>query len=267
MSNKINFFIPVDTDSLEKASKHTGEDRYRNMIVQGVASDSEIDSDGESLQPNGYILDRFLKYGYINYDHRSKDSSKFLIGEPIKAEVKDNKFFIKGKLYSDNQVARDLWDSMITLSKNSDSRKMGWSIEGKALSRDPSNPKIVNKALITGVALTPNPKNTNSYADIVKSINNSLKSGKEVKNIFEIVSDGLRYRLDKNFKLTIEKAVSLESAAALVRESVEGKLKKRDRKEILKALTVICIGAKNNMVEDKYINFIKNNNDLFINQL
>src|SRR5690606_2837507 len=47
-------------------------------------------------------------------------------------------------------------------------RRMGFSIEGKALDRDPLNPKRITKARITGVAITASPKNPNTLMSIVK---------------------------------------------------------------------------------------------------
>ena len=44
------------------------------------------------------------------------------------------------------------------------------SIEGKALERDPMNPKRITKALITGLAITPTPVNANTSLDLVKGI-------------------------------------------------------------------------------------------------
>lgn len=242
-NSDFNFFVPIDEDELEKASKQTGAGRYKNMFVQGVASDASEDSDGETLIPTGYELERFKKYGFINYDHRSKDNPKYYIGEPLDASVQGNKFFVKGKLYEHSPIARDLWDTMILLKKSNSTRKVGWSIEGKALERDRQNPKLIKRALITGVALTMQPKNTNSYAEITKGnykssyvdydyddilLEKSEANGGKVTYLVDIVDNdrGIRYTIDKDLNLKVEKAISTTTAQPLIKEDLEGKVKK-----------------------------------------
>lgn len=237
--DRFNFFIPMGGNHIEKAAKQTGGKRYDNMIVEGIASDSTKDTDEETLMPSGYVTDRFLQYGFINYDHRSKDNPKYFIGEPTIAKVQNNEFFVKGKLYKDNAVARDLWDTMIMLKKSDSKRKVGWSIEGKALERDLQNPKKITKALITGVALTLNPKNTNSYADIVKGEYSDsfieyeypddqlIKSEDNNKYLVDIIDDksGFRYTIDDDLKVNVTKAMDTVSAGPLIKEDLERKLK------------------------------------------
>ena len=102
---KFNFFTEAN---LEKSSKFNpldypvGDDkRYERMIFEGLASDASEDSEEESMEPNGFIIDRFLKHGLINLDHLTSRSpinkSRFWIGAPLDAKVKDNKFFVKCK--------------------------------------------------------------------------------------------------------------------------------------------------------------------------
>lgn len=255
-----SFFVPVESDELEKASKKIGSDRYSNMLVQGVASDLSVDTDEEVLEPAGFELGRFLKYGFINYDHRSKDNPKFFIGEPTDAKVENNKFFVKGKLYKDSQTARDLWDTMVMLKGSGSKRKVGWSIEGKALSRHPQNQKRVTKALITNVALTLNPKNSNTYADIVKgnysnplpdyvyeddgNVEKSVQgtSGGKITYLVDVTNpnNGMRYTIDKDLNLKVEKAMSTETARPLIKESLEGG--KNKKKAILDVTSAYANG-------------------------
>jgi hypothetical protein len=237
-----NFFIPIEADSIEKSTSKGG--KYKDIIVSGMASDASVDSDEEVLMPNGFQLDRFLKLGWVNYDHRAKDSSKYLIGEPVEAKVENNKFFIKAKLFGENPIARDVVDTMKMLKKSGSNRKIGWSIEGRALERDPQNQKKVTKALITGVAITPNPKNGNSYADIVKGeystpyvseyqyqddIEKSVQDthGGKITYLVDITDQerGIRYTIDKDLNLKVEKAISTETAKPLIKEDLERKLK------------------------------------------
>ena len=72
------------------------------MVLSGVASDSSKDDEEEVLEPSGFIYDRFLKSGLFNLDHLPTRSpinkSRFGLVNLLKTYVKDNKFFVKGKL-------------------------------------------------------------------------------------------------------------------------------------------------------------------------
>lgn len=176
MEDKFNFWVPIDIakakSSKEKSTGDEDDARYDNMIFEGIASDNSEDDEGESMNPNGFVLDRFLKSGLLNLDHlttRAKENkSRFWIGEPLDAWVKNNKFFVKGKLWKKSPEARAFWDKCLQMAESGSNRKPGMSIEGKVLERDKANPRKVTKALITNVALTFQPVNSNSFFDIVK---------------------------------------------------------------------------------------------------
>jgi len=233
-----NFFLPINVKDFEKASKEVDGKRYDSMTIEGIASDASEDSDEEILEPKGFILDRFLKLGVLNYDHKLKDDPKFLIGEPLEAEIKDNKFYVKAKLYKESETARNLYDTMIMLKKSGSTRKLGFSIEGKALTRHPQNSKRITSALITGLAATFAPKNINSFADIVKGeYSEPIKSykfdedsileanGGSQEFLVDIIDNekGIRYTIDKNLCLKVEKAMDMVNSKPTIKESLEGK--------------------------------------------
>jgi hypothetical protein len=271
MNSDFNFFIEAD---FEKASKDKSK-KYDNMVLWGKASDSSEDSDKETLEPNGYILDRFLKSGYVNYEHLSKKSSKYIVGEPTDAKVKNNEFFVKAKLWKDSEVARDLWDTVNTMKSSGSNRKIGWSIEGKALQRDPSNEKRITKALITNIALTFSPKNKNSWADISKGnyeepyikaeFDESANGGAEY--LLDITRpDDVRITIDKEFNVKIGKAMSAgtgtgtdltnkdTSGAALKTESLNKKLINL-QPEFVDAIKVIA--SKKHKLSDDILKNVK----------
>ena len=278
-----NFFIGADSEELIKASNGKKENIYNNMLIQGVASDSSVDTDREVLEPNGFVLDRFIKLGFINYDHRGKDDPRYFIGEPVEAKVKNNKFIVKAKLYKDNPIARNLWDTMIMLKKSGSSRKVGFSIEGKALERDPQNQKRITKALITGLAATLNPKNGNSYADIVKgeyrkplidqyeydvlkSVDGNIKSNRgEITYLIDITDKetGIRYTVDKDLRIKVEKAISTETAAPLIKEDLENKLKKLPFGVVSKSLKNVILERNKGNVPDEIFKSIMDNMSIY----
>lgn len=245
MNNDFNFFVPLDDASIEKAAALPIESRYDNMVLEGMASDDSKDLEGEILEPAGYVLDHFLKSGFVNYEHLSKKSPKFLIGEPMAGHVKDNKFFIKTKLWKNSEVARDAWDKIIQMKENGSKRKAGWSIEGKALARNPMNPKHITKALITNVALTFSPVNSNSWASICKGLQKEDfvepiydQDSDDKEFIFEFDQKGKKYRVGKDFKVyeVIVKSMDIAAVKPLTPESLEKKPKDMALSEISKAL-------------------------------
>ena len=223
MSDKFNFWIPLkDKDNaLEKAAKtEKGTDkRYENMILEGMASDNSKDSEGEVLEPSGYDVSRFMKSGFINFEHKSKYDPKYLIGEPIDAKVKGDQFYVKGKLYKDSEIARNLWDTAIMMKSSGATRNLGWSIEGKALERSIADPKRITKALITGVALTFNPVNASTFAEICKGeqkedfvnyqyAKEDSEEGINPKFLYEFNVGEKQFGINKSFQcVEIEKAI------------------------------------------------------------
>lgn len=242
--NDFNFFIPIDESSIEKAAKEPIESRYDNMLLEGVASDNSKDIEGEVLEPSGYVTSYFLNGGYINYEHLAKKSPKFLIGEPIDAKVVNNDFKIKAKLWKSSDVARDTWDKILEMKKEGSKRRPGWSIEGKALSRDPMNPKRITKALITNVALTFNPVNGNTWADIVKGVQKEdyvepeYEQGDDTLDyILEFEKDGKKFRVGKDYKVfEVKKSMGIDNTKPLVPESLEKKPKSLQFSEIKKSI-------------------------------
>ena len=69
-NNDFNFFVPIEV--IEKSKKDKEGKEVKEMYIQGIASTSDKDADDEVLEPSGYILDRFLSGGTINYEHLAK---------------------------------------------------------------------------------------------------------------------------------------------------------------------------------------------------
>jgi len=268
--NDFNFSIPIDV--IEKSSKDKNGNEVKEMIIHGMASDNSKDIEGEVLEPSGYVTNYFLNGGYINYEHLAKKSPKFLIGEPIEAKVDSNKFMIKAKLWNNSEVAVDAYNKIMELKENGSTRKAGFSIEGKALARDPMNPKRITKALITNVALTFNPVNGNTWADIVKGVQKEdyvepdyEKGDDTIDYIFEFEKDGKKFRVGKDYKVfeVVNKAMDISNTKPLIPESLEKKPKSLQLSEIKKAVDNVLkhkwVIDDNIEVKNKIIDFLKNN--------
>lgn len=73
--NDFNFWLPIDLMKAEEATQYErGDDRrYENMVFEGIASDNSEDYQGDSMEPNGFIIDYFLRHGLFNLDHLTVD--------------------------------------------------------------------------------------------------------------------------------------------------------------------------------------------------
>jgi hypothetical protein len=236
-NNKFNFFIPATFEKGKKGNKDV-------VRVKGIASTaSSIDSDGETLFPEGFDYSPLLSKGFLNWDHQQKGRPSAIIGEPDVAKVinggKD--FYIEGFLYN-SEEARQVSELAETLEKNSPTRRLGYSIEGQVIERgcgpefldkektlrnseySDSLWRQVKKARITGVAITPCPKNPNTLLSLMK--------GEYSEQFVDVEGDEFCPKCIttalKNGKCPecgyIEKAMSAEGAsdAGLIPEHIEG---------------------------------------------
>ena len=69
--DKFSIFIPLE---IEKSGK-TGEDRYKNMKIKGIASNPNLGRDKQNqwLDPSGFDFQEFLSKGFLNWHHLWKD--------------------------------------------------------------------------------------------------------------------------------------------------------------------------------------------------
>ena len=223
--NNFNFWCPVE---ISKAiDENTGEEL---MLLGGIASTADEDSDGEFLDPKGFDIQPLLKSGMVNWHHQAKTCPGTIVGEPTKAEIRKEGLYIETKLYPSSQVARDIWDLAKTLDADSNTRRLGYSIEGRVVSRksdDKTSPdyKKITKAIITGVAITHQPKNPKTFANIIKGeIDDDLEEETEEKKIDKkkLSKEEEKYYEGVNMK---EKSLDTNNARPLIKEEVDPKIK------------------------------------------
>lgn len=185
-------------------------DENGDVIVEGIASVPKQDHQGEDLDPRGFVLNYFEKSGWIKWEHKGVNNGPAapdqFIGEPIEARVTpDGEFYLKARIYRDSKYAPQIKQQLELLEKSQSTRRMGFSIEGQALQRDPKNPLKVLKAIIRNVVLTMNPVNDGTWVVLCKSLTSP---------------DALEVGLDSEF--SIEKAMDTGGAAAITPQSLEG---------------------------------------------
>lgn len=245
--SKFNFFVGCDiSDDIIKSSEKAEKGKYSNMIVEGRASTNIEDRQKEILEPSGYDLEDFLKGGLINLEHfpTRKGDPDYYIGEPLDAKVVGNEFFIKGKLWKDHPKAQKLWDTLLIMKSSGSTRKLGWSIEGKALERDPANKKRITKAKISHVALTFSPVGFNTYADIAKGEQDKdfipIGEGNVAGGVYllQFEKDGKVVTVNRDFSVDIKpKAMTTENTKPLAKESLEKKpFSLESKKKVIKAI-------------------------------
>lgn len=159
MTDKFKFVAPAE---LEKAD----DGSYR---IRGLATTENVDQQGETLIQKGVDLTPIdKKRGVLNWDHGKgpENTIGFLDGY----NRSDRGIFIEGRLFKNHTKAKAVREIMESLGEG-DKGRMGLSVEGRVLERDKKNPKIIKKCEITAVALTMNPVNSDTYADLVKSLN------------------------------------------------------------------------------------------------
>lgn len=203
---EFNYFIPIEI------AKSGGDDT--EMYIEGIASTSTTDADGERLSPSGFDLSYFLKNGYVNWNHQAKTDPGAIVGHPVSAIVEGEQMRVKSKLWN-TPNGKAVYQLVKEAPKHG--RVVGYSIEGFAKKRNPNSPLDVEQAVITGIAVTTMPKNPDSIIQIVK--------GGQVSPFVEIQKGDKIISCDRNGNITIAKSLSTTSGSALIPESVDDEVK------------------------------------------
>ena len=258
-NNNFRFWIPLDEISKSK-------DEQGNVVMKfgGLASTKRRDTDGETLDPAGFEIDYLKEKGIINWNHNKSPES--VIGEPVKIERRKEGLYVESMLYPDNALAKSVFELAETLQKNSKTRRLGYSVEGKALERDFMDKSKVTKAMITNLALTISPKNPDSIVDIIKGefnefndesidvnksfddmleevdilksvVNNKQQNGGKTTILDITKPDGTRIIVDSEYNVKIDKALDTVSGAPIIREHVDNGKDKIIEDEECKELT------------------------------
>lgn len=155
------FVVPAD---LEKAA----DGSYK---IRGLASTERVDQQGEVIIQKGVDLTPIdKKKGVLNWDHARGPENTIGILDGYERTSKG--LVIEGRLFKNHTKAKAVREIMESLG-DSDRGRMGLSVEGKIIERDKNNPSVILKCQISAVALTMNPVNNDTFADIIKSMNSA----------------------------------------------------------------------------------------------
>lgn len=158
-----NFNFEFDVEVFQKAAPDGKEWR-----IGGIVSTDGLDRQGETLLQEGLDFHPFLKGGYFNDNHDA--ATEAAVGYPTKAELRElpngrKGWYVEGYLLKGHKRAESLWDLANALQKSD--RRLGFSVEGQIVERDPTDPKKVKKAIVREVAITRCPVNTETSLNVL----------------------------------------------------------------------------------------------------
>lgn len=138
-----------------------------------IMSTEDRDGQGDEVDQDGLEVEQFIKSGKFNYEHGK--GAAYVIGYPVSAEkttLENGKKAtrVHGRLYLTKKLGRETYETMRAMSKSAGDRRMGLSVEGPVLKRDPVNRRRIVKSRVTNCAITDNPANPFARVDMVKSL-------------------------------------------------------------------------------------------------
>ena len=160
-----NVFVPIDLEQSIKKSQTTGDGK--GWYVQGWASTPDLDFQNDIVDPVGIDISYFLKYGWINYEH--KQGAEWIVGAPTENTYVDFErgLFVEAKLYPDSDYAQSMWKLAHHIQSSGDDRCLGFSIEGAIVSRDETDQRVIRSLVVRNVALTTNPANPHATWELL----------------------------------------------------------------------------------------------------
>lgn len=206
------FHVPVSF--IEKADLQGNKKR----LIRGICSTDDMDSQQETILQEGLDFAPFLQKGWFNDNHAKETGGA--VGIPLTAQIQSlpggrKGWHVEGELLS-NRRANEIWDLAQSLERSETGRKLGFSVEGSILERDPQNPKKIRKAIVREVAVTRCPVN---YHTGLSTLVKSLSAG--------------------TGHAPVDTPITGEGAAAvLAPESLEGGCKKKKKKKLTKSEAV-----------------------------
>lgn len=186
------FRFEIQAEAFEKSSAPEG----RRRRIGGFVSTDDLDKQGEILLQEGLDFGPFLREGFFN-DNHLKQTGK-AVGYPEIAELRtltDGRkgWYVEGYLLEDHPPADEIWTFAKALERSGAPRKLGYSVEGAILERDPRDQRTVRKAIVREVAITRCPVNGATSLSILAK---SLAAGHAVTNPGAVPGDGFALRAE-----------------------------------------------------------------------
>lgn len=151
----------VPFDVVEKA----GEKDTKLGRISGIVSSESPDADDDIIVQDGIDWSLFKARGYVVHEHPF--GVKRMVGEPLKIEQTEvdgvQVTRLDAGLYLHDPDGKMLFEKSRMLKKSSDTRRLGYSIEGGILEREKKDRRRVARSKVHTVAITAFPKNDQSW--------------------------------------------------------------------------------------------------------
>ena len=153
----------------------------RARLIEGIAASEDLDQQNEVLLLDGMDFSPFTKSGWINWNHQ--EGPEFLLGRPLEACIKrfeggKRGFYVKGELLPEHPKADATWSLLEAMEKSGwRDRFLGWSVQGGVTQRQGHR---LTKSVVRHVALTHEPVNAVTFAEMCKSFAKALSIGTQI---------------------------------------------------------------------------------------
>lgn len=233
LEKSFQIHIPVELVKSSDSS-NSGEESENDWKIGGIASTEDIDLQGEEILQDGLDI-TVLKAGRGLFNNNHSNNPEDILGEIEDAEFIDHKgkpaLVVKGYLFKHQDRAKAYYNIMKSVKKGR-SPRVHFSIEGKVVERDMANTAKIRKARVTKVALTLDPVNTNTFANLMKSLQTENKLA-EQEFLFNDILNQIREVIDLKVKKAISAGAGYAGApssrtggSAMSTESLDKKTKK-----------------------------------------
>jgi hypothetical protein len=165
------FAVWTPLHTMEKArDPNGGEGEPMVGRIGGLVSAQTVDQQDETLTQEGVDWSYFLDKGWFNYEHAAGPDN--ILGHPERVtstKTADGKSAtrVEGVLYLAKAKAKEIWDTAQAMKKAGGSRKIGFSVEGQVIERDPSDKKKILKSRVLNVAITAHPVHPDARLEIL----------------------------------------------------------------------------------------------------
>jgi hypothetical protein len=229
------FHLEFEFETFMKASAPVGRQRR----IGGWVTTDQLDKQGEILIQEGLDFAPFLKGGFFN-DNHLKQTGK-AVGYPEIAELRTRPdgskgHYVEGYLIEGHAPADEIWSLANALERSGAPRRLGYSVEGTILERDPGDQKTVRKAIVREVAITRCPVNDNTALSVLAK---SLSAGAAVGNPGTSPGQGFPLRTE-----------SLEAAPKSAPEDDEDDEKLASKKKMKKSEAVRFLMRRNHLLSE-----------------
>lgn len=137
--------------------------------IGGIATTQAEDQQREELVQEGIEWGYFLSKGWFNWEHQPGPEN--VMGHPERVFPTVVKGLpatgVEGVLYLHDKRARGAYLNALTMQKAAAPRRIGYSVEGSVLLRDPQKPKRILKSRVLNVAITAHPVQPDARLEVL----------------------------------------------------------------------------------------------------